>query len=476
MKKMKKFISIILTAIMVLAMAMPAFAAGEGKITINEAVVGQTYSIYRIFDLESYNSDAGAYAYKTNTTWEAFAKSQADYVNVDSQGYVTWITGADAAEFAKKALAYAETNGISTLDSKEATSITVEFTGLDLGYYLVDSSLGALCSLNTTNTEATILEKNEAPTLSKKVEEDSKEGLENSFGEDNNADITQTVNFKTSITAQPGAENYVLHDKMDAGLVWDGSVVVTLDGESVTEDKYTLLAAPDNAPSDGCTFEIEFTDEFCNAISEEAEIVITYSATLADNAVVGGSGNKNEAWLTYGDNNATTKDTTVTYTYDLDVFKYTEKEVEVDGEKVTENVALAGAKFTLSKTINGDALKFTSEGENVYRYNPNGDVTEIETDDSGRFNIKGLDADTYYLTETEAPDGYNKLAEAKIIVIGDDGNFTVDGDSATEVGVLNSTGTILPSTGGIGTTVFYLAGIVVMAGAVFFVIRSRKRA
>ncbi len=141
---------------------------------------------------------------------------------------MTWKTGADAAKFAKEALAYAKdtTNNITVTSNATATTTTVEFTGLDSGYYLVDSSVGTLCFLNTmTSSEVKIDEKNVAPTVDKKVQEDSKIDETDKYGESNTADIGQTVNFKTTITAQAGAQNYVLHDKMDAGLTFDGTVV-----------------------------------------------------------------------------------------------------------------------------------------------------------------------------------------------------------------------------------------------------------
>lgn len=472
MKRMKKVLSIILTFVMLLAMAAPSFAEAEtGSITINDAVVGQTYTIYQVLDLESYNASANAYAYKATTAWNTFINSDAikgTYVEVDAQGYVTWKDGADVAAFAKKAQEYAKDNRIEDQGSVTATTTTVSFTELDLGYYLVDTTLGTLCSLDTTNPNVTMEEKNEAPTNDKTVVEDST----GNYGKKNDADIGQTVNFKSTITAQAGAENYVFHDKMSAGLTYTGVTGVTLNGTTVDASNYTVNASA----SDRDTFNITFTQAFCDTLKANDQIVISYTATLNENAVIAGEGNPNTSKLSYGDS-SNTKDTpdstTTTYTWDVDVFKYT-----MSGE--TE-VALAGATFTLSKNADGSSsIALVSEGNNVYRVaktDESGTVTEITTDATGKFTVKGLDADTYYLTETAAPAGYNKLAGPVTIVIGENGvvNGTTEAPQGVdEVKVLNQTGALLPSTGGIGTTIFYAVGIILMAGAVFFVVRKKR--
>ena len=472
---MKKILSIALVLILMLTVA---FAEGEtGSITINDAVVGQTYTIYQILDLESYNASANAYAYKATTAWSTFINSDAikgTYVEVDAQGYVTWKDGADAAAFAKAAQEYAKKNSIANQGSVTATTTTVSFTGLDLGYYLVDSTLGTLCSLDTTNPNVVMEEKNEVPVNVKTVEEDST----GSYGEKNDADIGQTVNFKSTITAQAGAENYVFHDTMSTGLTYTGVTGITLkteteDSVAVAASNYTVTAPA----ADGDTFDVTFTQAFCDTLKANDQIVISYTATLNENAVIAGEGNPNTSKVSYGDSSNTKytpNSQTKTYTWDVDVFKYTKV-----GETET---ALAGATFTLSKNADGsNPIALVSEGNNVYRVAKTGEtgtVTEITTDATGKFTIKGLDADTYYLTETQAPAGYNKLAGPVTIVIG--GNGVVNGTTEApqgvdEVKVLNQSGTELPSTGGIGTTIFYVIGAALVIGAIVVLI-AKKRA
>ena len=478
MSKTRKLVSLLLAVAMVFAMTT-ALATQEGtltggSITINDAVPEQTYKAYQLLYLESYNKDAGAYAYKANSAWETWMKTQTTYLSFDAQGYVTWVENADAAAFAKLAQVEAakmtaDATATAPAAAEGAKYSTVQFTGLKLGYYLVDTTLGTLCALDTTNPDVEMYEKNQAPTNVKTVEEDST----GNYGEKNDADIGQTVNFKSTITAQAGAENYVFHDTMSTGLTYTGVTGITLNGTAVDASNYTVVT---ESLTDGCTFEVRFTQAFCDTLKANDQIVISYTATLNENAVIAGDGNPNTSKVSYGDSSNTkyTPDSqTKTYTWDVDVFKYT-----MNGETET---ALAGATFTLSKNADGsNPIALVSEGNNVYRVAKTGEtgtVTEITTDTTGKFTIKGLDADTYYLTETAAPAGYNKLAGPVTIVIGENGvvNGTTEAPQGVdEVKVLNQSGTELPSTGGIGTTIFYVLGGVLAVGAVALLIAKRR--
>ena len=490
MKLVKKIAAIMLAIMMVLGMASVVSASevgstaatGNGKITITNAIPNQTYKIYRILELESYNADTKSYAYKATNEWKSFIESgdiNDHYVTTDANDYVAWKEGADPAEFAKKALEYANTYKLK-FDKKETapdalageTTSTVIFSALPLGYYLVDSSVGALCSLDTTATEVNIREKNGVPSVDKKVQEDST----NAWGESNTADIGQTVNFQTTITAKPGAQKYVLHDKMDAGLTFGGTVTVTKGDTTLTTPEDYSLITDAATITDGCTFEIVFTQEFCNTLEDGDQIIVTYSATLNENAVPK-TEYTNETWLKYGDGNDTNHDTTKTKTFELPVFKYTTKN--------STKTALAGATFTLSKNANGtnpiELVKTSEENapEDIYRVAKTGDtktVKAVTTTDSGKFTIKGLDADTYYLTETKQPDGYNKLSAPITVVIGENGNITVDRTTVDEVKVENNTGSLLPSTGGSGTTMIYILGaILVLGSSVVLITKKRMR-
>ena len=148
----------------------------------------------------------------------------------------------------------------------------------------------------------------------------------------------------------------------------------------------------------------------------------------------------------------------------MKVFKFYKDKNDSNTEK-----GLADAKFTLSKNPNGtDPIKLIDKGSNTYRVakkDETNTITEVITPDNGRFTIQGLGAGTYYLTETKQPDGYNKLKNPVTVVIDNDGNVKVDGANADPVKVLNKTGTVLPSTGGAGTTMIYLIGGALVLGS-----------
>ena len=481
MKKLKKVLSILLTAVMVLAMSATVFAAGEGSIKIENGLAGQTYSVYRIFDLESYNAESGAYAYKVNSSWTNFINQDSIkgvYVNVDDQGYVTWVEAknneAGAAEFAKLAIAYAKAEATKidpVATEAPAADGEVAFTGLDLGYYLVDSTVGALCGLDTTKPTISIKDKNGGvPVIDKELVD--KDGNAIGKGEENSASIGDTVYFKVTITAKAGAENYVMHDTMTDGLTLNED---SIEIEGATKGQDYTVATKDsegNALADRCTFEISFSEDFLKKIDEDTELVVTYNAVLNENAVVGKS-DTNTAELDYGDDQHTTAESqTKTNTFDVDVFKYTFKD--------NVSTGLAGAEFKLEKADN-TVIPVVATTANTYRVALEKDDSSetITTPEDGKFTVYGLAAGNYKLEEITAPNGYNKLEAPVEFTIKDDGTTEVknaEGNSvaADSVDILNKTGALLPSTGGIGTTVFYAVGIILMAGAVFFVVRGRK--
>ena len=480
---------------MTLALSVSALAAAQegtltgGSITINDAVPGQTYKVYQILYLESYNKDANAYSYKANSEWAEWLATQTKYIKIDDQGYVTWVgaqTAERAQEFAKlaqKELANKTAAATATAPAaaEGETYSTVSFTGLNLGYYLLDSSMGSLCSLDTTNPDVTIEEKNQEPTNVKQVEEDSTGTL----GSVNDADIGQMVKFVSEITIPVGSEKVIFHDKMSEGLTLvsgeEGKTGVTVYRDAALTD----ILPDDNwhqyAPGkeEDCTFEVDFAN-YLDLVTKDTTLYIVYYATVNENAVVGDKGNPNESWLSYGENNdiTTVPSKTTTYTWKVDVLKYT----MVKGEDGTETKTnLAGAVFTLSKNSDGtNPIALIKVKDNVYRVAKTGEtgtITEITTDATGAFTIEGLDSDTYYLTEEVAPAGYNTLKEAVKIVIANDGKVTYNGTVVDTVEVLNQTGTELPSTGGIGTTIFYVLGGALMVGAfVLLVVRKRMRA
>lgn len=472
---------------MTLALSVSALAAGtNGSITVDNAVNGKTYTIYRIFDLNDHNTDYSAINYKVSEKWANFFKDGAkglDYVTIDGMGYVTWKENASAAGFAAEAIKFATDNKIANDGQAVAANGKVEFTNLTLGYYLVQSELGVLCSLDTTIPSVTIKEKNSESTVDKKVQEGS------AWKDTNDANIGDTVNFQTTINVIDGQpKNYVLHDKMSEGLTFrtEDAAKLTVkigDKELVRGTDYTLVT---EGLTDGCTFEIRFVDDTdadgvksSHALRPNDVVTVSYSALLNNKAVIASTGNPNEAKLTYGDNKNTEWDTTRTYTWEVEVFKYTKKN---DTE-----TPLAGAEFKLYKTVGEKTYYVIADSANKVTGWTEDEAagTTFTSPENGKFSITGLDTGTYYLKEIKAPAGYNLLQNPIEVVITDSYDNATNAGTATitynkdytgEVKVLNQTGTELPSTGGMGTTIFYVLGGVLMAGAfVLLVVRKRMR-
>lgn len=490
MKLIKKIAAIMFAFMMVVSMSCNVKAddttTATGTITINNAIPEQTYTIYKILDLESYSpkeengKETGNFAYKPSSEWESFIKGENvrdKYFTFEGE-YVSWKENADPAEFAKLALDYAKTNSKANQGSVTASGTPVQFTGLGLGYYLVDSSVGTLCSLDTTKPTIEIKEKNGVPSVGKKVSSTET----GPFDTSSTASIGDTVYFKTTITAQPGAQNYVLHDKMTEGLTFDqNSVNVSLHKNAQNTDRdlskttdYSVETTNLESTDPKCTFHVNFIPTFCDSLEANDIITVTYSATLNENAVIGNvDKNTNETWLKYGDSQSTQPKTTTTKTFEMNVFKYTENKTDK-----TKKDGLPGAVFTLSKKSDGtEPIKLIDKSSNVYRVAKTGDtgtVTEITTPNDGKFKIQGLGAGTYYLTETKQPAGYNKLKNPVTVVIDNDGNVKVDDANADPVEVENKTGTVLPSTGGAGTTMIYLIGGALVLGSGVVLVTKRR--
>lgn len=462
-KTFKKLFAALLAAALVLAMAVPAFAvtnATKGSITIDGTVSGETYTIYRMFKLDSYNAESKTYSYTVESAWEGFFKTGAggNYITLDGQGHPTWNAAksqdSDKAEFAKLALKWAADNKITGTE-ETATGNTVTFSGLDLGYYLVDSSLGALCGLNTTNPDATIKEKNEKPEIKKEVQTSAGD-----WSSENNAKIGDTVEYKVEIKVADGAQKYTVTDTMSKGLTFNNSSLKVTANDAVTTD-YTLTSTTNG-------FTLVLPETYVSTLTKGTTIIVTYNATLNKDAVIDGDGNANEVKLSYGNhqNTVPSKVTTKSYQFDL---------VKVDG---TTNKLLDGAEFELA---DGETkLSFVKDANGNYRVAMTGekDATTTITVKGGKVNIYGLAGKTYTLTETKAPDGYNKLVTSETVNLADGSktHATIVDSVYKDGGVVveNHAGTVLPSTGGMGTTLFYVIGGGLMVAAVVLLVTKKR--
>ena len=474
MKKIFHSLLVLLcTAALLCGAVLPAFAEGapaNGSININKAANGETYDIYRIFDLESYTTgENGKYSYTLSEKWANVGFGTADafttYFKLEN-GYVypksesSYNDSATAAEFAVKALAFAKEKKIDNDGSQEATNGSVAFTGLTLGYYLVDTSLGTLCSLTTTNPTVRIDEKNSVPDIEKNIVEN------NQLVSSNNATIGSTINYRVTIHAKKGATGYVLTDTLSAGLTFNNDVKVKIGETSYTSPAdYTVATGTSN------DFTVTFNQSMLDKLTGNTDILVTYSATLNKDAVIHDGVNKKTVKLHYGNNSETTEKTTSTSTYKFDL-------VKTDAS----NTLLAGAKFKLyDSQEGGKEIKLTEVNDHTYRPavgDEKGD--DIVTIGNAPITIQGLANGTYCLEEIQQPAGYNKLTERKSVKLENGNNIaTMEGTTYNPANngglhIVNQSGTVLPGTGGMGTTLFYIVGGGLMVAA-FVLLIAKKR-
>lgn len=480
MKLIKKIAAIMFAFMMVVSMSCNVKADEgtstdtTGTLTINYVKENQTYKLYKILDLESFSGQN--YSYKVAEGWEKFFSTGEgkNYININENNYAEWNATKDAATyrvFAQKALEYANNTETITPVKTYTTSTgqtTITETGLALGYYLLDSSVGTLCSLSSSQPNVTIDEKNDVPSVQKSFADGETK---------NNANIGDIITFNTVVNVKKGAQSYVLHDKMSAGLKLnkklnadnDKPVLITKDNHEklIYGTDYTFTETTDG-------FTIDFSEAFLKRFEDkEYALIVMYFATLTEEAVIGGTGNTNETYLKYGVSSESNHSTTTTYTFGIPVLKYTG----------IEKTPLAGAKFKLYTDSNcndeSTALKFSLNNNNKYRYDStNGKTVLTSLETTGRIDIEGLEAGTYYLKEIEAPKGYNLLANAVEVQITQDGKVMVKKganlEEVTEVEVENKTGTVLPSTGGAGTTMIYLIGGALVLGSGVVLVTKRR--
>jgi len=461
MKAIRKAIGLLMALALTVTMSAAVFAATGGSITVENPKEGETYTAYRIFDVV-YNDDQSAYSYTiaSDSLWLPVVQSYAgvtlsDAVT-DGDGNTFYIVTKNdqfsAAAFAKLLQGAAAGKigvALTLVNGKAAAS------GLELGYYFVSSTSGALCNLTTTQPDAVIYDKNDVPF--------------EKTADDVSVEVGQTVEFviEGKVPDTTGFDTYVyeISDIMSTGLTFGKDVKLYVDGVLMT-DHYTLTNTPADEGATGFKLTVDVM-QLQDLTGKQ--IKVTYSAIVNADAV--SVIQKNKAELKYSnDPTDSTKFTTIPDEVKL----YTAKIVIDKFETGNEEKKLAGAQFVLMNDAS-EFYVYDASTETVSWAAEQKDATVITTDDAGRGAFIGLEDGTYTLKEIKAPAGYNLLTDTIDITI--EGSDSDDTTLTVEADVANNTGSQLPSTGGTGTTVFYILGtILMMASALFFIYKKQRGA
>ena len=472
MKTTRKIITLALALILALALAVPAFAATGGTITI-EGTTETEYTVYKMLTVEDGN-DAEENVYKVESAWVDFVTqpSMQTYFTVkevESEKYVLWLkntaSSSDAAAIAAHAREFLENDAGAAARTTEVVKIKVGESKpvSDNGYYLLvpnnNSVSGVIVVKN--GQEKKITEKTVAPgvpQLKKEVYEDSLLA----FTTANTVDVGESFTYKVTITAGQGATCYVMHDIMDEHIEFDpNSISITRGGHPVANDPlnytvtYPSTECPEHAGQGVCRFHIEFNEAWCNGLNEGAVITVSYNGTLEEGSETDVN-HENTSWLSYTDvPTVMTPDKTVaTQTREINVLK-----VDQDGD------ALEGAGFLLK---NNEDLYYKYENDKVSWVPLDQNPTEYKSDANGKLRFYGVDAEIFQLVEKTIPGGYTGAGESQANVKAKSIYDT------NPLKVTNVLGMALPETGGIGTTVFYVLGGVLLIGALV-VLATMKR-
>lgn len=501
MKSIKRIIALLLTAVMTMTMSVTAFAADSGcSLTVNvkggQDLKGQTINLYKLFDVTTSQSDGKTnYAYTVNDTYKvALATTLSITESSKNEEFVKKVSGLDSTAVQKfandfTAIALTEKLGATETSGKIGTSKnSYEFKNLKPGYYLVYVTGGKeiQSSLVTVDGTNEVKLKTEAPSITKTANTDT-------------VSIGQVVKYTVtgSVPDTTGYSEYVykIHDTLSNGLdfvndangtaVNGNTVNVTVAFGKGTTDEGTApkTATIDTDNSKKMSLDLSAWVK-ANQENKGKEFTVTYYAKVNKNAVVT---EKNSATLEYGNKPGETTTTTPseakTPTYSLDINKV----------KTGSKEKLEGAKFSLytseTDAKNGtNPIKVTGSNGN-YVVDPESTTTEFESvksiDGKGyNLRVNGLAEGTYYLVETKAPDGFNKLTAPIVIKITkstdtDVNKWTISKDGTVEtdkiIDVENSTGSLLPSTGGMGTIAFTVVAALLVLGVAVSFIRDRKR-
>lgn len=490
MKRVKRVLALLAAFALVLAMAVPAFADGANQGTISvPAGSSHTYKIYQIFTGDYSNGKL------SNVKWGQNSKNRegasvGGKVSEDVLNQLAAVVNDSDAKKLEVIEKYAD------LDNKEFATVTHSNSAkVAPGYYLFkDTTTTAENEVYITEVvgDVTIKAKNSnVPGFEKKLKDtNDTEGTTTDWQDVADHDIGDEIPFKLEGTVPDDYVEYdsyyfAFHDEEEAGLTFNPESVKVYVNNTEIKTGFELKTKTKTTITDDCSFEVVFSNlKDIAAVQAGSTIRVEYTATLNENAVIGGNGNLNKAQLEYSNKPSVTDsrgktvwDNVVVFTYQVVVNKY--------ANSVGENNKLKGAEFTLTKKLKDGTTK---------------DITVAKSQDGVRFTFKGLDDGEYTLTEIVTPEGYNTIDPITFTVTATHGTewdgkgvrgdlitaftgnaasgditFTPDkGTGALTTNVINKSGTTLPSTGGMGTTVFYVVGGGLMAVAVVLLVTKKR--
>ena len=467
MKTMKKLLAVILAMTLTMAMGICASASSQGggdgdgtnaapkgSITVTNAIVGETYTLYKVFDAtvsDGREHDSTGISYSS----EWFTTSN-EWFEVDTQRNITILPAGVGPEgqLSDKAIGWlkSQTDKFKQIgDPITPTSDepAVSWTNLDPGYYFIDTTTGSFVTVDSITPDVIVEDKNSLPSHDKQQSATAT----GTFGDDLlELNIGDTVYYQTEIKIGKGSDKDItLTDTMTSGLTLNQSAItVTKGGTAVDASNYTLTPSKHG-------FTLVLKADYVKTLEKDNVVTVAYSAVINENAVIdSATKNYNEATLTYSQQTAT--DTVYVATYDFQLKK-------TDGTKF-----LDGSGFKLyDKAEGGNQIAVAKDATGYYvDQSASKDLTvQIMVDNENGVNVRGLKPGKYYLEETSTPDGYNTLTERKEVEIKTQ-------TSALEVIVVNNAGAELPSTGGRGTTLLYAIGAALVIGAAVLLIARRR--